>query len=405
MALNSWQFLALAGTAALLIPVARPALRGPLFLVVNATFALSYWGPSTAPVAVMFCVAGYACARLVAGRGAGALALAVATLTVAFAGLRGYSLDGFRTTSAPATGGVLAFAGLSFLFFKMTHVVVDTAAGVMAPPPFWPYVHYCTNFTTLLMGPIQRYQDFAAQWAAPTAAALDFEGRVDATNRVLRGLVKAFAAAPWLAPLVLRPDLPIDTMSRVDLLARIYGFYLYLYLDFSGYCDIVIGIGTLMGIRPPENFRFPFAARNVSEYWLRVHRSLTQWLTDYVFTPTYRGLLAREVFSRHAFAALALSLVLTMTVAGLWHGTTLNFLAFGVVHGLALVGVRAYERVMQRQLGRQRFRAFSASWPVTAMAVFLTWNVTSLAYTFFVLDLADSLRLFARLAGVAGAGA
>jgi D-alanyl-lipoteichoic acid acyltransferase DltB (MBOAT superfamily) len=403
--LNSWQFLALSGTAALLIPAAPPAFRGPLFLVVNATFALSYWGLSTAPIAIAFCLAGYVCARLVAGRGAGALAVAVTALTVAFAVLRGYSLDGFRATSPPASGGVLAFAGLSFLFFKMTHVVVDTAAGTMAPPPFWHYVRYCTNFTTLLMGPIQRYQDFMSQWTAPAAGALDFEGRLDAMNRILRGLVKAFAAAPWLAPLVLRPGLPLETMSLLELLTRLYGFYVFLYLDFSGYCDIVIGVGTLMGVRPPENFRFPFAARNVSEYWLRVHRSLTQWLTDYVFTPTYRALLGQELFARHALLALSLSLLVTMTVAGLWHGTTLNFLAFGVVHGLALVVLRAYEHVMQRWLGRQRFRAFSASWPVTAAAVFLTWNLTSMAYAFFVLDLRDSLRLFGRLAGVVGAGA
>jgi D-alanyl-lipoteichoic acid acyltransferase DltB (MBOAT superfamily) len=403
--LNSWQFLALASTAAVLIPAVGPTVRGPLFLVANATFALSYWGLSTAPVALAFCLAGYACARLVANRGSAALGLAVTGLTLAFVVLRGYTLDGFRPGSAPATGGALAFAGLSFLFFRMTHVVIDTAAGAMPPPPFWHYLRYCTSFTTLLMGPILRYQDFTAHWAAPTAGALDFEARVDAVTRVLRGLVKAFAAAPWLAPLVLQPGLPIDTMSRLELLAKVYGFYLYLYLDFSGYCDIVIGVGTLLGLRPPENFRFPFAARNVSDYWLRVHRSLTLWLTDYVFTPTYRALLTWDPVGRHAFLALSLSLLVTMTVAGLWHGTTLNFLAFGVVHGVALIAARAYEHVLQRWLGRTRFRAFSASWPVTAAAVFLTWNVTSLAYTLFVLDLDDSLHVFGRLAGVSGAGA
>ncbi len=84
------------------------------------------------------------------------------------------------------------------------------------------------------------------------------------------------------------PDLPIERMGAGELLVAIYAFYVFLYLDFSGYCDIVIGVGSLMGVKPPENFRFPFLARDVSEYWLRVHRSLTTWLTDYIFNPLYR---------------------------------------------------------------------------------------------------------------------
>jgi D-alanyl-lipoteichoic acid acyltransferase DltB (MBOAT superfamily) len=252
------------------------------------------------------------------------------------------------------------------------------------------------------MGPIQRFQDFSTQWTGETSDQPRFETYVTAANRVLRGMVKAFALAPLLAPYVLRPGLPIERMGGMELLVAIYAFYVFLYLDFSGYCDIVIGVGILMGIRPPENFRFPFLARDVSAYWLRVHRSLTVWLTDYIFTPAYRFALGARGLGAHAFLALAASLILTMLVAGAWHGTTLNFVVFGLVHGIALVVARGYEHVMVQRMGRAAFRRFTERPVVTAFAVFLTYNFTSLAYTFFVLDVHESLRVMERLAATAG---
>ena len=90
--------------------------------------------------------------------------------------------------------------------------------------------------------------------------------------------------------------------------------------------------------------------------------------------------------------------LVTMLVAGVWHGTTLNFAVFGLIHGVALVVVRAYEQIMVRRMGRAAFRRFAERPLVTASAVFLTYNFTSLAYVFFVLDVGESVRVVERLA-------
>ena len=404
MALNSWPFAALAVLAVLIVPVVSGLARTAAFLTINVVFVWSYWGPRGMVVGLAFCLAGYLAVRLVRERPWGVLASCLVVLTAAFLYLRGYTFGGTAAPDAPTAAGVVAIAGLSFLFFKMVHVVVDVAGGAIEPPPVGRYFNYCLNFTTILMGPIQRYQDFAAQWAGHAnheANSAGFEVHLDAANRVLRGLVKAFVLAPFLAPYVLQPGLPIETTGGGELLLRIYSFYVFLYLDFSGYCDIVIGVGSLMGVRPPENFRFPFLARNVSEYWLRVHKSLTLWLTDYIFTPSYRAALRARGLAGRGFLALAASLLLTMLVAGAWHGTTLNFVLFGLVHGLALVAVRGYEQVMVRKLGRVRFRRVVERPSMTVLAILLTYNFTSLAYVFFVLDIDESRRVFARLATLA----
>ena len=399
MALNSWQFLALAAAAVVLLTLTRGRIRTAIFLALNLAFVWTYWGATAMPAGLAFVLLGYGALKFVDGRGTAALAGALAILTAAFVYLRGYTLGAlFEPDRATVT--LVAIAGLSFLFFKMIHVVVDVASGTIQTISLDRYLNYCLNFTTVLMGPIQRFQDFNTQWDGPADSSFDVEAAIDATNRILRGLVKAFVLAPYLTPYVLRPGMPFDSMSGTELLLGAYVFYIVLYLDFSGYCDIVIGVGSLMGIRPPENFQFPFLARNVSAYWLRVHRSLTQWLTDYIFAPCYRWALRAGDRAPH-FLLLAGSLLLTMLVAGVWHGTTVNFVVFGLIHGVALVVMRGYEQGMTRWLGRARFRRFQENWLTSAVAIFVTYNFTSLAYIFFALNVRDGVHVLGRLSSLA----
>jgi D-alanyl-lipoteichoic acid acyltransferase DltB (MBOAT superfamily) len=206
-------------------------------------------------VGLAFCVLGYLCARAAPGRRTAPLVGSLVGLTLVFVFLRGYTLFGAPLLPDSLAARVIGLVGLSFLFFKVIHVVVDAAGGTIERLPFTSYLNYCLNFTTVAMGPIQRYQDFAAQWHARPGETLGFEAQIDAANRVLRGLLKAFALAPFLAPFALAPGLSVETAGAGELVLAIYLFYIVLYLDFSGYCDIVIGVGTLMGICPPARRR------------------------------------------------------------------------------------------------------------------------------------------------------
>jgi len=108
----------------------------------------------------------------------------------------------------------------------------------------------------------------------------------------------------------------------------IVALYLYFYFDFAGYSDIAIGLGLLLGIKVPENFRKPFSATTVSEFWRNWHITLVDWFRDNVFIP-----LGGMQTSRYRAGALAL---LVMVLCGLWHGLTFSFLIWGVWHGFAL---------------------------------------------------------------------
>lgn len=401
MDLLSVSYLGLAIAAVVLLPLVHGPARWWLFLAINGAFVVSYLKPAwehAAPALALalFLLAGYAFAATAQRGRRWAVSSGVVVLTAGFIYLRRYDLLTFILPDSWLAEG-LTFAGLSFLFFKMLHVLIDAGSGTLGELRLATYLNYCLNFTTFLLGPIQRYPHFREQWEGrEKSIEPTFEAHLDAVNRVLRGLVKKFVFAEFFGRFILHDGLDVAALPPGELLARSYMFYLFLYCDFSGYCDVMIGTGALMGVRPPENFRLPFLARNVSDYWLRVHRSLTLWLTDYVFNPTFAAALRSRWLRQRNFPALAFALLVTMFVSGLWHGTTLSFLCFGLLHGIYLIATRGYEQVMIAWLGRKRFRAFSANLVVHGVAVFLTFNATSLAYVFFVLDLEKATTFFAR---------
>ena len=402
MSLLSIRFLALAFGLALVLSTSRGRAASLVFLSANLVFVWSYiQDPVGLTSMLLLCVAGWLLARWARSGPRTATVTAVALLVAAFVVLRGYGVVRAFLPDTPFLER-LATAGLSFVFFKIVHVVIDSGGGTIKELRFGSYLNYCLNFTTFLMGPIQRYQDFADQWSRrKQALPATFEAHLDAVNRVLRGLVKKFVLAEALRPYVLQSGIDSGALSSGELLLGIWLFYFFLYFDFSGYCDVVIGVGALMGVRPPENFHLPFLARNVSEFWLRVHRSLTTWLTDYVFNPTYVRTLRSRALGGKPFLALSLAMMTTMIVCGMWHGTSLAFLGFGLVHGIYLVVLQAYRQLMTSRLGRKRFAAWSKHPLVYAAAVLLTFQVTSFAYVFFVLDIGEIGSFLSSLLAIA----
>ena len=396
MSLLSLDFILLALATALFMWTTRGKLRLIGFLAASFFYAYSHLGAGGMASTLAFCAAGFACVLFVR-RYPDRVWVAVTVLTVGFVYCHNYGVlqlllpGGLRTS-------ILATAGLSFLFFKILHVVIDTASGTVTRMSPWRYLCYCLNFTTFLLGPIQRYQHFESQWDGKTEAIpAQFEAYLDAVNRVLRGMVKKFVVAEYLAAYALTSDAPVATISLLDLQLATYVFYVFLYFDFSGYCDIVIGVGCLIGVRPPENFNLPFLAANPSQYWLRVHRSLTVWLTDYVFNPTYARALRSRWLASHPLAAPVFATMVTMLVAGLWHGTTLSFMLFGLVHGLYLVVFRSYEYAVIKIWGRKALTSLRATRAWLVASTIVTFHFTASAYVFFVLDRARLLLILEKL--------
>lgn len=235
----------------------------------------------------------------------------------------------------PVLPWVLPLA-LSFYAFQSLTYTLDVYRRDAKPAEsYLAYLASASFFPTTVAGPITRISTLLPQWSKREPLTPQDGGK--ALFLIGLGLVKKLLIADFLAEnLVNRVfDLP-KLYSGAEVLAGVYGYAFQLYYDFSGYTDIAIGSALLLGITLPRNFNRPYAAQNISDFWRRWHISFSNWLRDYLYF-SLPGLRSRwKIFAY-------LNLVITMVIAGLWHGAGWTFVVWGAWHGLGLALHRGWQ--------------------------------------------------------------
>ena len=223
---------------------------------------------------------------------------------------------------------VLLPIGISFFTFHAVSYLVDVYRGdaVAQKSPVHAAL-YLLLFPQLIAGPIIRYRDIAGQLARRSGSLDDFAVGV---RRFIVGLGKKVL----IANIVAGPADKIFAMPAAELSAAyawlgIVCYTLQIYFDFSGYSDMAIGLGRMFGFSFPENFRWPYIASSVQDFWRRWHISLSTWFRDYLYVPLGG--------SRGSPARTYLNLVTVFFLCGLWHGASWNFVVWGLFHGMFLV--------------------------------------------------------------------
>ena len=295
----------------------------------------------------------------------------------------------------------LAWLGFSYVAFRLIHTLRERQLGKLPPLDLADYLTYVVFFAALPAGPIDRAERFQPDLAAlPELARWDPARFQAAFQRIAAGLAKKFVLADSLAlGLALNPTNATQVSSTAGLWLLLYGYALRLYLDFSGYSDIAIGIGLLFGIRLPENFDWPYLQTNLAAFWQRWHITLSGWLRHYLFTPLSRILLRRQLRLSPILIVLVAQLA-TMIAIGLWHGVSWNFLIWGVWHGLGLFvhkqwsdRTRRWYRNLQTTIWPRRLWA-GLTW-------FLTFHYVVLGWVWFLLpDVQLAWQTLARLFGL-----
>ncbi|MCX8113256.1 MAG: MBOAT family protein [Bacteroidia bacterium] len=224
-------------------------------------------------------------------------------------------------------------AGISFYTFQMISYAVDVRRGQIEPGSFWDYALYIAYFPQLVAGPIVRAGHFLLQLEAPR---IDPEWMGSGLWLILQGLVKKVILADYLAQYNDLIFTNPNAYSGFENLIAIYSYALQIFYDFSGYSDVAIGLGRMMGFDLGVNFAKPYLATTITEFWRRWHISLSGWLRDYLYIPL--GGNRRGTFRTY------LNLFLTMLLGGLWHGASWKFVAWGGLHGVSLAIHRALFR-------------------------------------------------------------
>ena len=277
----------------------------------------------------------------------------------------------------------LFFLGASFLMIKVWTFHKDLYDGRIDDPRWLTFLAYCTFFPCFLSGPMHLYGEFRE--AFEQRSKLDGVALVDAVFRILHGLVKVLIVAVALRPYSLETlqGSGLSEVSLIELAWRSVAYSLVIYLDFSGYSDIAIASGALLGIRVPENFRLPYLASDLRDFWQRWHITFTRVLTQYLFIPFVRVLQAR-VGRLSALGTSTLAYLVTFLFCGFWHGSTPNYLAWGLYHGLGLV---ALDYLRRRSTARPPRQAGAGRLARQAAGTLATFLFVSLGWLFFMLPM------------------
>jgi alginate O-acetyltransferase complex protein AlgI len=306
-----------------------------------------------------------------------------------------------------AAGDEIRWLGFSYIAFRLLHVLRDGMTGRLSPLTLRELLVYTIFFPALPAGPIDRIQRFLPELRGGPSDAGQFsilpaadawEGGV----RIAKGLFKKFVLADTLSLIALSGSNAAQISTPGWLWFFLYAYAVRIYLDFSGYTDIAIGLGRWMGFRLPENFQRPYLQANLTQFWNSWHITLAQWFRAYFFNPVTRALRS-GVRSLPMGVIILIGQVGTMMLIGLWHGITWNFAIWGLWHG---AGLFLHNRWSDWSRARQA--AWEEKHPklrrvYTVLATAATFQFVVLGWVWFALpDPAVSVNVLARLFGLPG---
>lgn len=225
------------------------------------------------------------------------------------------------------TARILIPAGLSYYIFMAVSATIDSYKGRAGRPSLRSFTAYLWLFPHILLGPIDRSRLIVPQLERPIA--FSYSKVTDGLRQALYGLFKKVVIADNIGMFADGVWNSYTTQNSAVVIIGCIAYSVQIYADFSGYSDMAIGIGRMLGLDLMRNFHFPYFARNISEFWRGWHMSLTSWFTEYLYIPlggNRRGRLRTIV-----------NTLVVFSLCGLWHGADWSFVVWGALNGLLFI--------------------------------------------------------------------
>ena len=232
--------------------------------------------------------------------------------------------------------------GISFFTLTQVMYLVDCYQQLNKPVSLVDHASVASFFPYVSSGPIVRTKEIADQFASTRPREEQIELARCGLYLLALGLVKKVVFADSFAS-VADAGFGAAHLSTVEAWVSSLSYSFQIYFDFSGYSDMALGVAWILGYKIPQNFKTPYASQSISEFWQRWHISLSNFITNYLYTPILRS------FKKATVRTSALATLLAMSIAGLWHGPAWTYIVFGVVHGVAL-GVNQFWKRSKKKL-------------------------------------------------------
>ncbi len=275
--------------------------------------------------------------------------------------------------------------GISFFTFQQISFITDAYRGTVLDYNILEYACYVTFFPQLIAGPIVTHDELVPQLQDDTKKKINFENMSKGLYLFSMGMAKKVLLADTFGNAVSYGYEGISMLNSTQALLVILSYTLQIYFDFSGYCDMAIGIGKMFNIELPLNFNSPYKATSIDEFWDRWHMTLTRFLTRYIYIPLGGN--------RKGKIRTYVNIMLVYLISGFWHGAGFTFLVWGIGHGIASVITRAFKDAASK----------IPKW----INWIITFAVVNLLWVFFRSDtIADAIELISRVftGGIAPVG-
>lgn len=343
--------------------------RNSLLLVASYYF-YAYWDYRFCGLLLLSTVVDYFVARAMAGTedSAKRRALLIISLAANLGVLGFFKYFNFFVDSARPildslglsgeTLNIILPVGISFYTFQTLSYTIDVYRRIIRPTrSFLDFALYVAFFPQLVAGPIVRARELLPQFSTfPSFSKRRFYGGF---QQLLRGAVKKVLLADRLGEMVDVVFAGPELYSGLTVWIAVIAYTGQIYYDFSGYSDMAIGAAKMFGYRFPGNFRHPYLATSIANFWRRWHMTLSRWLRDYVYISIGGNRISKWMTYRN--------LMITMTLGGLWHGAAWTFVLWGIWHGLWL----SIERYIKATTGKQIAGWFG--WLTTMLIVIIGW--------------------------------
>ncbi len=304
-----------------------------------------------------------------------------------------FGISSFQLTDDPGT--LLQRLGISYIMFRHIQFLVDSFKRKIRHFAFIDYLNFVLFFPNFLAGPIDVYNNFK-RWSDRPEDTFKKALILPGLGRIMVGFIKKYALVPLIYVSAISYEPWLETLGGAGaLLMSLLYYSMYIYLDFSGYSDIAIGSGYLMGVRTPENFRMPYLATNISDFWRRWHITFSTFLRELIFKPIVKG-ISRWKIKPPRLAVSIIGYILTFFICGVWHGDTSNFIWWGLWHGVGLSVYKAWSSTKLHDRIHTSFGKKKLDWMLSVVGWLLTFSFVTFGWVFFNYanqDLETALKL------------
>lgn len=267
--------------------------------------------------------------------------------------------------------GIALPLGISFFTFQQISFVVDAYKGEVPDYGFLDYACFVTFFPQLIAGPIVTHDELVPQFMDSSKKKIDWDNFGKGLFIFTLGLAKKVLLADTLGIAVEYGYAIPGSINSTEAIIVMLSYTLQIYFDFSGYCDMALGIGKMLNIDLPVNFNSPYKAVTITEFWDRWHMTLTRFLTKYIYIPLGGN--------RKGKVRTCINVGLVFLISGLWHGADWTFVFWGAIHGLFMIIARITKKVYEKI-------PKIINW-------FITFLFVNVAWVFFRADSFDEAKL------------